>query len=72
MAARIDIKEPGLPKYSVTWNLGQKFSFNPNYIVSAQIDGDEQFLIPYPNKIQVLTGTEAILYGCYIKSQTKL
>jgi hypothetical protein len=67
MAAKIKIKEPNKPAYDVDWSIGKPFNHNPNQIVSVEISGDEQFLLPYPNKVHVLTGTEAILYGAYIK-----
>ena len=67
MAAFIEIKEPGKEKFEITWYIGQPFKFNPFHITSIQIDGDEQFLIPYPNRVHVISGTEAIMYGIYIK-----
>lgn len=67
MAAKIKIQEPGKPAFDVNWKIGDDFNHNAHSIVSVEISGDEQFLLPYPNKNQVLTGTEAILYGAYIK-----
>lgn len=71
MAAYIDIKEPGQPQFSITWHVGQPFKFNPYHIVSIDVDGDEQLCIPYPERIQRLEGTEAMLYDLYIRNTYK-
>jgi hypothetical protein len=67
MAAIITTQKPGESKQQITWKIGDSFDKNPHDIVSIQLSGDEQLLIPYPNKVHVITGTEAILYGAYIK-----
>lgn len=71
MAAYIDIQEPGHPKFTITWYIGQKFKYNPHQIIAATIDGDEQFFIDYRDRIKTITGTEAILYGIFIKTLYK-